>query len=67
MNRYLTILDTSNGNYDVEVFTEKDDYKSAVNRADEWVWQYAINAETAKIQHFVKHDKWKADPTKETY
>lgn len=65
MNRYLTTyrLETD----EIGVFTEKDDYKTAVYNASDWVWQYAETPEQAKKQHFAKLDEYEADPTKNTY
>jgi len=69
MNRYLTTADCADI---VLVFTESDDYKTAIDNAQEWVWQYAPDKETARKQHFDKHDQWSADqqagrPEKRTY
>lgn len=63
--RYLTTyrIDTDT----VEAFTEQDDYKAAVDLADEWVWQFAEDRQAAILQHFDKHDEWTSDPEKQTY
>jgi hypothetical protein len=53
----------------VEVFTEQDDYKTALARPDvaDWVWQWASDKQTAINQHLGKLDEWEVDPTRETY
>ena len=63
--RYLTTyrLDIDK----VEAFTEQDDYKTAVDLASDWVWQYAPDKQAAIAQHFAKLDEWEANPDKATY
>lgn len=68
MKRYLTI---ENQTGEIEAFTAADDYRAAVNRAVEWVWQFAESKEQAIAQHVAKHDEWGKDQEngteKETY
>lgn len=47
----------------IEAFeeSEKEIYKSEIDFADEWVWQFAESKEQAIIQHESKHDEWDND------
>ena len=65
IKRYLTTLTLETNR--VRVFTEQDDYKSAVDDADEWVWQYATCHLMAMNQHHAKMEAWEANPNLETY
>lgn len=65
MPRYLTTYVTETDK--IECFTEQGDYRTAVDNAADWVWQFAPDPETAIKQHFTKLDQWEIDPTKDTY
>lgn len=64
VRRFLTYT-TQDG--ETHVCTDQEDYKSAVAIAEDWVWQYAKDADEAYAQHEQKLDEYLADPTKHTY
>ena len=51
----------------IEAFKETEDWQTAQDRADEFVWQFATDRKQAIAQHFNKLDEWENDPTKHTY
>ena len=61
--RFLTI---ETEDCTIEAFTESEDWKSAIDRAQEWVWQEADSKEQAIRQHEEKHDKWTEDQLRGT-
>jgi hypothetical protein len=65
MTRYMTayfLLEDK-----VEAFTEDEDWKKAQEEAEDFVWQFAPDKETAIFLHFEKLDDWENNPDKETY
>ncbi len=50
-----------------EALKAVDDYASAVDCAEEWVWQYALNRDAALKQHDSKMDEYELNPDKVTY
>lgn len=57
LNRYIT-MDCLDGK-GIICYHEDEDWKyDQINRAEEWVWQYAENPEQAIAQHEQKHDEW---------
>ena len=68
MNRYLTAYTVETGI--IEAFTEEEVDSLAHHPsewADDWVWQFAPDKETACAQHDEKMDEWEMDPEKHTY
>ena len=67
MNRYLTAFSVETET--TYVFTEEDlkDIEHPCNWADDWVWQFAPDKDTARIQHDNKMDEWEMNPEKDTY
>jgi len=51
----------------IQVYSESDDISHATDDVSDWVWQWAPDKETARMQHFDKLDEWEMDPTKDTY
>lgn len=57
---------------EIVAYAEDEDWRPAQEIAEDYVWQFAPDKETAKAQHFDKVDAWRADldagrPEKETY
>ena len=57
MKRYLTTYELASD--EVKCFTEEEDYETAVAQADDWVWHFAPDRDTAIEQHFTQLDAWK--------
>ena len=65
MKRYLTVY--QHNPEEIKVFTEDNYPKTIPDNAEDWVWQYAPDAEIAKKQHDKKIDAWNQNPNKDTY
>lgn len=59
MPRYMTTysFDTDK----IEAFLESEDWQTAQELADEYVWQHAPDRAAAIDNHIVKQDEWAAD------
>ena len=65
MTRFMTcwMIDTG----EILAFTEDEGWQKAQEESDEFVWQWAVNRETAIAAHIHKVEEWENNPTKETY
>ncbi len=64
-HRFMTALFMDTG--EVKAFREGEKWQEAQDLADDWVWQFAPDQETAIAQHDDKIDAWQANPTLVTY
>jgi len=61
MSKQKRYISMTTPDFKVIAFHELEDWREALDSAEDWVWQFADNPQQAIYQHESKLDEWEAD------